>query len=150
MAFIPDGFVTKLTKDYLLVVGEVSRKAQLKDTKNGKQLCKFGVCAGSQPDDEEEKRYVDCVAYTQGTHAGLVGYCAYLDKGDPVMVIGTLQSREYEGKTYHSLKVVWANSPVVSVDAAPPFEAPAVNTDYGPVDGVKWTEQDEDEDSLPF
>ena len=150
MAFIPDGFVMKLTKDYLLVVGEVSRKAQLKDTKNGKQLCKFGVCAGAQPDDEEEKRYVDCVAYTSGTNTGLVGYCSYLDKGDPVMVIGTLQSREYEGKTYHTLKVVWVNSPVVSIDSAPPFEVPPANADDGLVDRAKWTEQDESEDDLPF
>lgn len=150
MAFIPKGFVVKLVGNYRLIGGEVSRKSQLKEMKNGKQFCKFSICAGAKPGTEDEKLYIDCVAYPNGNNMGNVIYSSYLDKGDPVLLAGQVKSREYDGKTYTDLEILWVNSPVVSIDSAPPFEAPSANPDDTPVDGVKWAEQDEDESELPF
>ena len=149
MAFIPKGFVVKLGGNYRLIGGEVSRKAQLKGMKNGKQFCKFSVCAGVKPGTDDEKLYIDCVAYPNGNNMGNVSYSSYLDKGDPVLAAGMLKSREYEGKTYTDLELMWVNSPVVTPDAAPPFEAPQ-SSGYGGYDGTPEFQEDADDSELPF
>ena len=146
MAFIPDGCVVKLSGDMRLVVGEVSRKPQVRETKKGGHFVKFSMCAGQKPGtDQEEKLYIDCIAYSNG----IVNYCADLDRGDPICAIGKMQSREYEGKTYYDLKLIWINSPVITPDAAPPFEAPK-SSGYGRYGGTPEFEEDADDSELPF
>lgn len=146
MAFIPDGCVVKLGGDMRLVAGEVSRKPQVRETKKGVSFVKFSMCAGQKPGtDQEEKLYIDCVAYSNG----IVNYCADLDRGDPICAIGKMQSREYEGKTYYDLKLIWINSPVITPDAAPPFEAPQ-SSGYGGYDGTPEFQEDADDSELPF
>lgn len=150
MAFIPDGCVVKLGGNIRLAAGEVSRKAEIKDTKKGGKLVKFSMCAGQKPGtDKEEKLYIDCVAYSNA----LVNYCADLDRGDPICAIGVMQSREYEGKTYYDLKLVWVNSPVITPDVTP-YSAPqrkggGSNSYGGYGGGAEFHEEDDDED-LPF
>lgn len=146
MAFIPDGCVVKLSSDMRLVVGEVSRKPQVRETKKGGNFVKFSMCAGQKPGtDQEEKQYIDCIAYSNG----IVNYCTDLDRGDPICAIGKMQSREYEGKTYYDLKLIWINSPVITPDAAPPFEAPQ-SSGYGGYDGTPEFQEDADDSELPF
>ena len=146
MAFLPDGCVVKLSSDMRLVVGEVSRKPQVRETKKGGNLVKFSMCAGQKPGtDQEEKLYIDCIAYSNG----IVNYCSDLDRGDPICAIGKMQSREYEGKTYYDLKLIWINSPVITPDAAPPFEAPQ-SSGYGGYDGTPEFQEDADDSELPF
>lgn len=146
MAFIPDGCVVKLSSDMRLVVGEVSRKPQVRETKKGGNFVKFSMCAGQKPGtDQEEKLYIDCIAYSNG----IVNYCTDLDRGDPICAIGKMQSREYEGKTYYDLKLIWINSPVITPDAAPPFEAPQ-SSGYGGYDGTPEFQEDADDSELPF
>lgn len=146
MAFIPDGCVVKLSGDMRLVVGEVSRKPQVRETKKGGNFVKFSVCAGQKPGtDQEEKLYIDCVAYSNG----IVNYCTDLDRGDPICAIGKMQSREYEGKTYYDLKLIWVNSPVITPDAAPPFEAPK-SSGYGGYDGTPEFQEEDFPEDLPF
>lgn len=146
MQFIPDGCVVKLSSDMRLVVGEVSRKPQVRETKKGGNFVKFSMCAGQKPGtDQEEKLYIDCIAYSNG----IVNYCTDLDRGDPICAIGKMQSREYEGKTYYDLKLIWINSPVITPDAAPPFEAPQ-SSGYGGYDGTPEFQEDADDSELPF
>lgn len=146
MAFIPDGCVVKLSGDMRLVAGEVSRKPQVRETKKGGNFVKFSMCAGQKPGtDQEEKLYIDCIAYSNG----IVNYCTDLDRGDPICAIGKMQSREYEGKTYYDLKLIWINSPVITPDAAPPFEAPQ-SSGYGGYDGTPEFQEDADDSELPF
>lgn len=146
MAFIPDGCVVKLSGDMRLVAGEVSRKPQMRETKKGGNFVKFSMCAGAKPGtDQEEKLYIDCIAYSNG----IVNYCSDLDRGDPICAIGKMQSREYEGKTYYDLKLIWINSPVITPDAAPPFEAPQ-SSGYGGYDGTPEFQEDADDSELPF
>lgn len=146
MAFIPDGCVVKLSSDMRLVVGEVSRKPQVRETKKGGNFVKFSMCAGQKPGtDQEEKLYIDCIAYSNG----IVNYCTDLDRGDPICAIGKMQSREYEGKTYYDLKLIWINSPVITPDAAPPFEVPQ-SSGYGGYDGTPEFQEDADDSELPF
>lgn len=146
MAFIPDGCVVKLSGDMRLVAGEVSRKPQMRETKKGGNFVKFSMCAGAKPGtDQDEKLYIDCIAYSNG----IVNYCADLDRGDPICAIGKMQSREYEGKTYYDLKLIWINSPVITPDAVPPFEAPQ-SSGYGGYDGTPEFQEDADDSELPF
>lgn len=150
MAFIPDGCVVKLSSDMRLVVGEVSRKPQVRETKKGGNLVKFSMCAGAKPGtDQEEKLYINCIAYSNG----IVNYCSDLDRGDPICAIGKMQSREYEGKTYYDLKLIWINSPVITPDITPyavPKSSGGGDGSYGGYTGQpEFNEEDDDED-LPF
>ena len=143
MAFIPDGGVVKLTQDIRLVFGEVQRKAEVKSTQKGGQLVKFSIVAGVK-DGTEDKLYIDCVAFSRQ----LVSYCADLDKGDPICAIGKLQSREYNGKTYYDLKLIWCNSTSVTPDT--PQTTVSGGSTADPEAGVPWAEQESDESELPF
>lgn len=144
MAFVPDGGVKKLSENQLLVWGEVQKKPEIRDTQSGNKFAKFSVVAG--PNDDGEKRYIDCVVFNKA----LVGYCVDLERGDPIFVLGVLESRKHNDKTYHNLKVGFMVSPVVSADVAPPFASPNDFDAGGAPASVGWTEDDVDEDELPF
>lgn len=145
MAFVPDGGVVKLSQDVRLIYGEVSRKAEVKDTKKGGKLVKFSVCAGAKP-DTEEKLFIDCVAFT----SQLVGYCMDLTRGDPICAIGKLESREYEGKTYYDFKLIWCNSPMISAESVPIVGHTETEAQTPASGGVVFTEQEDDDAELPF
>lgn len=140
------GEAFKLGKSLYGVVGSVSRSAELKNTQNGKTFAKFSVKAGKRDDDSWV--YVDCKAW-----GPLAGYCADLQKGDPFIGIGRIESREYNDKTYTDLILDWCNSPMLATAAeAPPLPSPApaaASEDAGPrfseVEG-----DDDSEDGLPF
>ena len=139
------GEAFKLGKKLYGVVGTVSRNAELRNTQNGKVFAKFTVKAGKRDDDTTV--FVDCKAW-----GPLAGYCADLQKDDPFIGIGRIETREYEGKTYTDLMLDWCNSPMLATAAeAPPLPspAPAASTpDYTP----KFAEVDEEDDDgeLPF
>ena len=104
------GEAFKLGKNLYGVVGSISRNAELRNTQNGKTFAKFSVKAGKREDDSWV--YVDCKAW-----GPLAGYCADLQKGDPFIGIGRIESREYEGKTYTDLMLDWCNSPMLATGA---------------------------------
>lgn len=149
MAFVPMGGVVKLSKTGRLVYGEVSRDAQLLETKKGGYFVKFSVMCGLK-DGTDEKQYIECKAFDKAT----VNYCRDLTRGDPICLIGDMESREYDGKTYWDLKVAWVNSPSVIPDMGVPAEQKQTAASYddnASGDGPKFYEADDDlESELPF
>lgn len=139
------GEAFKLGKNLYGVVGSVSRSAELRNTQSGRTFAKFSVKAGKREDDSWV--YVDCKAW-----GPLAGYCADLQKDDPFIGVGRIESREYEGKTYTDLILDWCNSPMLATAAeAPPLPSPApaaAPQNYSP----KFVEVDEEDDDgeLPF
>lgn len=133
----------KLGKDLFGVAGDVSRSAELKNTRGGNVLCSFSVFAGKREDGS--KIYISCKAW-----GPLAGYCSDLQKGDPVFCVGRTEQREYDGKTYTDLILDWCNSPMLATAAeAPPL--PAASTASSEALSVEFEEvDDEDSGELPF
>lgn len=148
MAYIPLGGVVKLTETDRLIWGEVSRDAQLVSTKNGSYFVKFGVCAGA--DKNGEKRYIDCKSLLKG----IVSYAKDFQKGDPILAVGRMESREYDGKTYWDLNLGFCISPSVVPDmgeAATALAQTAKAAGEPDADGPQFYEADDDDPGeLPF
>ena len=148
MAYIPLGGVVKLSETDRLVWGEVSRDAQLVSTKSGGYFVKFGICAGS--DKNGEKKYIDCKSFLKG----IVGYAKDFQRGDPILAVGRMESREYDGKTYWDLNLGFCISPSVVPDmgeAAATLAQTAKAAGEPTADGPQFAEVDDDlEDGLPF
>ena len=149
MAYIPLGGVVKLSETDRLVWGEVSRDAQLVSTKNGGYFVKFGICAGS--DKNGEKKYIDCKSFLKG----VVGYAKDFQRGDPILAVGRMESREYDGKTYWDLNLGFCISPSVVPDmgeAAAALSQTAKAAGEPAEDGPQFYEADDDDSDseLPF
>ena len=144
MAFVPDGGVVKFQGNKLEIWGEIQKKPEIRDTQNGGKFAKFSVVAG--PNDDGEKRYIDCVVFNKS----LVNYCVDLERGDPIFVLGVLESRKHNDKTYHNVKVGFMISPVVSYGEEPPFASPNDFDAGGPPASGGWAEEDVNDDELPF
>lgn len=148
MAYIPLGGVVKLSETDRLVWGEVSRDAQLVSTKSGGYFVKFGICAGA--DKNGEKKYIDCKSFLKG----VVGYAKDLQRGDPILAVGRMESREYDGKTYWDLNLGFCISPSVVPDmgeAAAALAQTAKAAGEPDADGPQFYEADDDDPGeLPF
>lgn len=146
MAYVPLGGIVKLSETDRLVWGEVSRDAQLVSTKNGGYFVKFGICAGA--DKKGEKQYCDCKSFQKG----VVNYAKDLQRGDPILAVGRLESREYGGKTYWDLNLGICISSNVVPDMGQAAEAMAASIGGADPsgDGPQFYEADDDEGELPF
>lgn len=148
MAYIPLGGVVKLSETDRLIWGEVSRDAQIVSTKNGGFFVKFSVCAGA--DKNGEKKYIDCKSFLKG----VASYAKDLQRGDPILAVGRMESREYEGKTYWDLNLGFCISPSVVPDMGETAAALAQTAKAAgepTADGPQFAEvEDDDEGELPF
>ena len=126
--------------DMVIVTGKASGDAEFKlvGAKNS-PLCTFSLIAGKRKDTTTI--FVNCKAWY-----GLAHYCENVKKGDSVAVIGTLEEREYNGKTYTDLVAEWIN--FVSSDDAPQRELAPNGTPFPA--GVTFEESADDGDDLPF
>lgn len=97
---------TKLMDGSFLVCGYVPKDAEMKQVgeKNASKTT-FSVKASetTKPDGTKEANWTNCVAWHDNARA-----CAAFKKGDFVLAIGKMESREWEGKTYKSLNVEFA------------------------------------------
>lgn len=150
MAYIPLGGVVKLSETDRLVWGEVSRDAQLVSIRSGGYFVKFGICAGA--DKNGDKKYIDCKSFLKG----VVSYAKDLQRGDPILAVGRMESREYDGKTYWDLNLGFCISPSVVADmegaaeAATALAQAARAAGESTADGPQFAEVDDDEGELPF
>lgn len=131
--------------------GTVSKKAELKTTTTGKTVCKFSANVGK--DSSGNTIYVNSTAWNS-----LAGYCADLEKGDPVACAGRVTEREYNGKTYKDYVLDWCNSPAIASAASAPSISPQIPAEIMEMSErstardngkQKFTEVNE-EDELPF
>lgn len=93
---------TKLPDGSVMVCGGCSKDAQLEYVgQDNKRRCRVGLAVGKRPVQGEEKPesiWCNVVAWHK-----VAQVLSAARKGDSVLAIGRLQSREYQGKTYTDL-----------------------------------------------
>lgn len=125
------------------VAGRVTRDAETRAV-GGSTVCKFAVVSNKKIKGEERATFVDCDLWGKRGDA-LVNH---IHKGDQITVSGELETREYEGKTYLSIRVndleLQGGSRGGSRDTRP-VAAPAQTRGY---DDAEYSENDSDD--IPF
>lgn len=87
----------------VLVAGRASNDAELKTVgENNTKICEFSLMIGKQEDGKGI--FANCKAWRE-----LAEFASYIKKGDSVCVVGRLESREYNGKTYTSVVADWVS-----------------------------------------
>lgn len=85
------------------VIGNLGKDVELKDV-NGKTVASFSVADKSGFGQNQQTNW-----YSVNIWDGLAktNFVDYLNKGQQVMVVGELSTREYNGKTYLEIKRVY-------------------------------------------
>lgn len=86
------------------VIGNIGRSPEIRDTKNGKKMCKFSLASTNRSKGQEEPQttWLECMAFDDTAEA-IVGN---LDKGMRVIASGSLWEETYkkrDGSEGHSL-----------------------------------------------
>lgn len=100
---------------YYLATGTVTKDAEPKYVGEKKSaLTTLSFAAGKRQDGSTI--FVDCKAWRE-----LAKYLSLAAKGDAVCVVGPIEKREYNGKTYSTLVCEWANIAIATAaeSAAP-------------------------------
>lgn len=119
--------------DSVLVVGVATKDAELKMVGDKKTpLVSFGLAVGKN--QHQQTIFANCKAWRK-----LAEYAAQIRKGDAVCAIGTIEEREWNGKTYKDLMCDWVNVAAPHGDAYEPAPSAFANaTELG------------DDSELPF
>jgi single-stranded DNA-binding protein len=89
--------------ELVIVAGTATRDAEYKTIgKNNAPICEFSLAVGKNADGSG--KFAECKAWRS-----LAKLASHISKGDSVCVIGTLESREHNGKTYTKLVADWLN-----------------------------------------
>ena len=93
---------SKLQDGNFIISGFVARDAEMKTSQNGKRYTKWAVKVGEKPSQTQGERgeasWTNCIAWHD-----MARYAGQIKKGDTVMVVGRIETSEYEGKTYKTL-----------------------------------------------
>lgn len=134
---------SKLQDGSFIVAGFVPRDAELKQTQSGKSYTTWSVKVAVKPPvvagEHGEAVWTDCKAWHD-----LARLAAKIKKGDTVLAIGKLETREYEGKTYKTLNCEYISIMDKGAAAAPVQQAQSSN------DIPEGFEELVADDSLPF
>ena len=103
-------------KETGLFAGLVSQDGELKQTQNGKEFGSASVRAFNRKDGTAAFMAIKSF----GDYSRLI---ANLRKGDRILCAGTVESREYNGKTYTDMLVEF----LMTSDTIPAASAPAEN-----------------------
>ena len=127
--------IIQLDAENWMAVGTVTRDAEMR-TVGAKQtpITAFSVAAGKRKDTTTI--FVECKAWRE-----LAKVAATLHKGDSVCMIGKIEEREYNGKTYKDLVCEWLWAAIPS--GGKRVEAPA----YVPMSAKDLMDADSD---MPF
>lgn len=132
---------------HVIAAGRVTRDAEIKDTKNGKQKVRFSFAFA-------DKEYMNVEAWGD-SYQGQAA--AALEKGDQIFVAGTVCSWEYNGKTYTSLDAEFVASQEAilrAMFAQQPSEPKASHsedgTQYAGNEDGSWEELEDSDEELPF
>ena len=113
---IPDYSRDGKQKETGLFAGIVSQDGELKQTQNGKEFGSASVRAFNRKDGTAAFMTIKSF----GDYARLI---ANLRKGDRILCAGTVESREYNGKTYTDMLVDF----LMTSDTIPAASAPEEN-----------------------
>ena len=139
----------KLQSGDFMVVGYVPKDAELKKVgQNNSSKTSFSIKASEKtlPDGKKEAQWTNCVAWHE-----MARICEGFKKGDVVMAVGRIESREYNGKTYKDLVVEFAVKASVPETSAG-FTPASGNTAIDPADELgDLSDFDSlDPDDIPF
>ena len=138
---IPDYSRDGKQKETGLFAGLVSQDGELKQTQNGKEFGSASVRAFNRKDGTAAFMTIKSF----GDYSRLI---ANLRKGDRILCAGTVESREYNGKTYTDMLVDF----MMTSDTIPAASAPAENRAAltQRMDSAGLSEAVEDDAELPF
>ena len=81
----------------VILIGNLTRDPELSETPNGIAVCRFAIAVSRNYANSEGNREADFFNVT--AWRGLAETCSkYLNKGNKVAVVGSLQTRSYEDK----------------------------------------------------
>ena len=138
---IPDYSRDGKQKETGLFAGLVSQDGELKQTQNGKEFGSASVRAFNRKDGTAA--FMDIKSF--GDYSRLI---ANLRKGDRILCAGTVESREYNGKTYTDMLVDF----LMTSDTIPAASAPAENRAAlnKRMDSAGFSEMMDGDSELPF
>ena len=132
----------------VMVCGGCARDAELEYVgADSKRVCKVGLAVGKR---EDATVWCNVVAWHN-----LASLLSAAKKGDPVLAIGKLKSREYNGKTYTDLVAdfvsVCSISAVTDQRLAQGYQPAGRGVDVpGPGQGFDFSEPGDGDGELPF
>ena len=138
---IPDYSRDGKQKETGLFAGLVSQDGELKQTQNGKEFGSASVRAFNRKDGTAAFMAIKSF----GDYSRLI---ANLRKGDRILCAGTVESREYNGKTYTDMLVDF----MMTSDTIPAASAPAENRAAltQRMDSAGFSEMMDGDSELPF
>ena len=138
---IPDYSRDGKQKETGLFAGLVSQDGELKQTQNGKEFGSASVRAFNRKDGTAAFMTIKSF----GDYSRLI---ANLRKGDRILCAGTVESREYNGKTYTDMLVDF----MMTSDTIPAASAPAENRAAltQRMDSAGFSEMMDGDSELPF
>ncbi len=144
-----------------MIIGNLTRDPELKQTPSGQPVCSFGVATNrtwknQQGERQEQVEYHNIVAW--GKLAEICGQ--YLQKGKKVYVDGRLQTRDWEGQDgvrRYRTEIVADNMIMLSRDGAAaggnPFGGSVPSRDDAPMVSDEPSASPDDEikiEDIPF
>jgi len=130
----------------VMVAGTVTKDAEYKTIgENDTPLTSFSLAVNARG---EPPAYANCKAFG----GVLANYARDIKKGDAVFASGVLESREYNGKTYHDINCQWLNfvgksgstQTAYAPSAIPPIHQPE------PSGFTSFDDPADDDEELPF
>lgn len=116
---------SKLQDGSFIIAGFVAKDAEMKKSQNGKTYTNWSVKIGEKPSAVQGERgeaiWTNCRAWHDAAR-----YAAQIKKGDSVLIVGRIETSEYEGKTYKTLNAefisIMGKAAPAAAQAAPAAE----------------------------
>lgn len=125
---------TKFKDGSVMISGGITRIEQKKVGEKETSLADIGVAIGKREDGSAI--YANVKAW-----ARLAEATKNAQTGDSICVIGRIETREYNGKTYTDVIAEWLNASSVATFTAPKATPPTTGA---------FIEDDEEDEELPF
>lgn len=122
------------------IIGNLGEDAKIKDV-NGKRLASFSIADKSGFGENKQTNWYGVTIWDGLAKTDFVDY---LKKGQKVMVVGELSTREYNGKTYLEVKRVYD----INLCGGQTQQAPQQNQGYAPK--LQQQPKQDDDEGLPF
>jgi hypothetical protein len=91
--------------EYVFIIGAAGKDAEFKHVgEKNTALTSFSLAVGK--DAEGITKWAECAAWQK-----VSSMASGIKKGDIVLAIGTIKTREYEGKTYNTLNCEFVSNP---------------------------------------
>lgn len=84
----------------ITIAGNIGKDAEVRSTQNGDKVTGWTVAVEERQGQEKRKIWFDCTLWGKRGES----LAPYLTKGGKVAVAGELSTREYEGKTYLTIR----------------------------------------------